>query len=361
MGQIRDKIIKFINFILGLFSNDMGIDLGTASTLVYVKGEGVVLCEPSVVAIERGTSHVLAVGDEAKRMLGRTPGNIVAIRPMKDGVIADFEITEAMLRYFIKKVHHRKVLVRPRMVIAIPSGITEVEKRAVKDSAERAGAREVFLVEEPISAAIGAGLPIQEPLGNMIIDIGGGTTEIAVISLAGIVFAKSIRIGGDEMDEAIIEYLKKTYNLMIGERTAEEIKIKIGSAFPLEEELSLEVKGRDLVSGLPKGVTVTSEEIREALQEPLRAILEMIKISLERTPPELAADLIENGIVLAGGGSLLRSMDKLIAEETGLPVHIAEDPLTAVVQGTGKVLNEIRYLKRVTVSIKSEIYSETRA
>ncbi len=360
MGQIKDKIKKFINFILGLFSNDMGIDLGTATTLVYVKGDGVVLCEPSVVAIERGSSHVLAVGDEAKRMLGRTPGNIIAIRPMKDGVIADFEITEAMLRYFIKKVHHRRVLVRPRMVIAIPSGITEVEKRAVKDSAERAGAREVFLVEEPIAAAIGAGLPIQEPLGNMIIDIGGGTTEIAVISLAGIVFAKSIRIGGDEMDEAIIEYLKKTYNLMIGERTAEDMKIKIGSAFPLEEELSLEVKGRDLVSGLPKGVTITSEEIREALQEPLRAILEMIKISLERTPPELAADLIENGIVLAGGGSLLRSMDKLIAEETGLPVHIAEDPLTAVVQGTGKVLNEMRYLKRVTVSIKSDSYSETR-
>ena len=357
MAKFREILKKTINYILGLFSNDMGIDLGTATTLVYVKGEGVVLCEPSVVAIERGTSHVLAVGEEAKRMLGRTPGNIVAIRPMKDGVIADFEITEAMLRYFIKKVHHRRVLVRPRIVIAIPSGITEVEKRAVKDSAERAGAREVFLIEEPIAAAIGVGLPIQEPIGNMVIDIGGGTTEIAVISLAGVVFSKSMRIGGDEMDEAIIEYLKKTYNLLIGERTAEEIKIKIGSAYPLEEEMSLEVKGRDLVAGLPKSVTITSEEIREALQEPLRAILEMTKISLERTPPELAADLIEHGIVMAGGGSLLRGMDKIISEETGLPVHIADDPLTAVVVGTGKVLDEIRYLKKVTVPIKSEMHS----
>ncbi|MFH1128638.1 MAG: rod shape-determining protein [Candidatus Omnitrophota bacterium] len=357
MAKIKDIGKKMINYILGLFSNDMGIDLGTASTLVYVKGEGVVLCEPSVVAIERGTSHVLAVGEEAKRMLGRTPGNIVAIRPMKDGVIADFEITEAMLRYFIKKVHHRRVLVRPRIVIAIPSGITEVEKRAVKDSAERAGAREVFLIEEPIAAAIGVGLPIQEPIGNMIIDIGGGTTEIAVISLAGTVFSRSIRIGGDEMDEAIIEYLKKTYNLMIGERSAEELKIKIGSAYPLEEEMSLEIKGRDLVVGLPKTVSVTSEEIRESLQEPLRAILESTKIVLERTPPELSSDLIEHGIVMAGGGSLLRGLDKLIAEETGLPVHVADDPLTAVANGTGKVLNEIRYLKKVTVPIKSEMHS----
>ncbi len=357
MGQFNDIAKKAFNYILGLFSNDMGIDLGTASTLVYVKGEGVVLSEPSVVAIERGTSNVLAVGDEAKRMLGRTPGNIVAIRPMKDGVIADFEITEAMLRYFIKKVHHRRVLVRPRIVIAIPSGITEVEKRAVKDSAERAGAREVFLIEEPIAAAIGVGLPIQEPVGNMIIDIGGGTTEIAVISLAGPVFSRSIRIGGDEMDQAIIEYLKKTYNLMIGERTAEEIKIKIGSAYPLEEEMSLEVKGRDLIAGLPKTVTTTSEEIREALQEPLRAILEVTKISLERTPPELASDLIEHGIVMAGGGSLLRGLDRLISEETNLPVHIADDPLTAVVKGTGMVLNEIKYLKKVTVPVKSEMHT----
>jgi len=357
MAKFKEVMKKVINYILSLFSNDMGIDLGTATTLVYVKGEGIVLCEPSVVAIERGTSHVLAVGEEAKRMLGRTPGNIVAIRPMKDGAIIDFEITEAMLRYFIKKAHHRRVLVRPRIIIAIPSGITEVEKRAVKDSAERAGARDVFLVEEPIAAAMGVGLPIQEPIGNMVIDIGGGTTEIAVISLAGVVFSKSIRIGGDEMDEAIIEYLKKTYNLMIGERTAEEVKIKIGSAYPEGEEMTLEVKGRDLVAGLPKAVTITSEEIREALQEPLRAILEMTKISLERTPPELASDLIEHGVVMAGGGSLLRGMDKLIAEETGLPVHLADDPLTAVVVGTGKVLDEIRYLKKLTVPIRSEMQS----
>jgi rod shape-determining protein MreB len=355
MIKFGQQLKRGINFVLGLFSNDMGIDLGTATTLVFVKGEGVVLCEPSVVAIERGTSHVLAVGEEAKRMLGRTPGNIIAIRPMKDGVISDFEITEAMLRYFIKKVHHRRVLVRPRIVIAIPSGITEVEKRAVKDSAERAGAREVFLIEEPIAAAIGVGLPIQEPVGNMIIDIGGGTTEIAVISLAGTVFSKSIRIGGDEMNEAVIEYLKKTYNLLVGERTAEEIKIKIGSAYPLEEEMSMEVKGRDLVAGLPKIVTITSEEIRESLQEPLRAILEVTKISLERTPPELAADLIEHGIVMAGGGSLLRGLDKLISEETGLPVHITDDPVTAVANGTGRVLSEIAYLKKVTVSVKTEM------
>jgi len=356
MANIGEVFTRLINYVLGLFSNDMGIDLGTATTLVFVKGEGVVLCEPSVVAIERGTSHVLAVGEEAKRMLGRTPGNIIAIRPMKDGVIADFEITEAMLRYFIKKVHHRRVLVRPRIVIAIPSGITEVEKRAVKDSAERAGAREVFLIEEPIAAAIGVGLPIQDPVGNMIIDIGGGTTEIAVISLAGTVFSRSIRIGGDEMDEAVIEYLKKTYNLMVGERTSEEIKIKIGSAYPLEEELTMEVRGRDLVAGLPKTITITSEEIREALQEPVRAILESTKIALERTPPELAADLIEHGIVMAGGGSLLKGLDKLISEETGLPVHIAEDPLTAVANGTGKVLNEIKYLKKVTVPVKAETH-----
>lgn len=354
MVKFAKQLKRAINFVLGLFSNDMGIDLGTATTLVFVKGEGVVLCEPSVVAIERGTSHVLAVGEEAKRMLGRTPGNIIAIRPMKDGVISDFEITEAMLRYFIKKVHHRRVLVRPRIVIAIPSGITEVEKRAVKDSAERAGAREVFLIEEPIAAAIGVGLPIQEPVGNMIIDIGGGTTEIAVISLAGTVFSKSIRIGGDEMNEAIIEYLKKTYNLLVGERTSEDIKMKIGSAYPLEEEMSMEVKGRDLVAGLPKIVTITSEEIRESLQEPLRAILEVTKISLERTPPELAADLIEHGIVMAGGGSLLRGLDKLISEETGLPVHVTDDPVTAVANGTGRVLSEIQYLKKVTVSVKTE-------
>ncbi|MBN1353576.1 MAG: rod shape-determining protein, partial [Candidatus Omnitrophica bacterium] len=330
LTTFQELVSKGLNILLGLFSNDMGIDLGTASTLVYIKNQGIVLCEPSVVAVQAGTSNVLAVGEEAKRMLGRTPGNIVAIRPMRNGVIADFEITESMLRYFIKKVHNSRRLVRPRMVIAIPSGITEVEKRAVKDSALHAGAREVYMIEEPVAAAIGVGLPIQEPSGNMIIDIGGGTTEMAVISLAGIVFAKSIRIAGDEMDESIINYLKKTYNLMVGERTAEEIKIKIGSAYPLDEEMSLEVKGRDLVAGLPKSVTINSEEVREALQEPLRAILEITKISLERTPPELASDLIEHGIVMAGGGSLLRGMDKMISEETGLPVHVADDPLTAV-------------------------------
>ncbi|KPK98105.1 MAG: rod shape-determining protein MreB [Omnitrophica WOR_2 bacterium SM23_72] len=345
-------IKKFYNFLLDFYSNDMGIDLGTATTLVYVKGEGVVLCEPSVVAIRKSTSRVEAVGEEAKRMLGRTPGNIVAIRPMRDGAITDFEVTEAMLRYFIRKVRHRRFQVRPRIVIAVPSGITEVEKRAVKESAERAGARDVFLMDEPIAASIGVGLPIQEPIGNMIIDVGGGTTEIAVISLAGTVFSKSIRIGGDEMDDAIIEYLKKTYNLMVGERTSEDIKIKIGSAYPMEEELSMEVKGRDLVAGLPKTVTITSEEIREALQEPLRAILEVTKISLERTPPELASDLIEHGIVMAGGGALLKGLDKLISEETGLPVHVTDDPVTAVVQGTGKVLDNPRLLHDVTVPVK---------
>jgi rod shape-determining protein MreB len=307
-----------------------------------------------VVAVQAGTTSVLAVGEEAKRMLGRTPGNIVAIRPMRHGVITDFEISEAMLRYFIKKVNKAKPLVRPRIVIAIPSGITEVEKRAVKDSALHAGAREVFMIEEPMAAAIGVGLPIQEPSGNMIIDIGGGTTEMAVISLAGVVFSKSVRVGGDELDEAIINYIKKNYNLMIGERTAEEIKIKIGSVYPLEEELKMDVKGRDLVAGLPKTVTITSEEIREAMSEPVAQILEAVRITLERTPPELSSDLIEKGIVLAGGGSLLRSIDKLISEETGLPVHLSEDPMTAVALGTGKVLSEIKYLKKVTVSPRLE-------
>jgi len=352
--DISQFIAKVFDHILGLFSNDMGIDLGTASTLVYTHNQGVVLCEPSVVAIQSGTSKVLAVGEEAKRMLGRTPGNIVAIRPMRNGVIADFEITESMLRYFITKVHNARRLVRPRMVIAIPSGITEVEKRAVKDSALHAGAREVYMIAEPIAAAIGVGLPIQEPHGNMIIDIGGGTTEMAVISLAGIVFSKSIRVAGDELDEAITNYLKKTYNLMVGERTAENIKMKIGSAYPLDEEMSMEVRGRDLVSGLPKMITVSSEEVRESFAEPIAQIIEAVRITLERTPPELSADLIERGIVLAGGGALLRGVDKLIAEETGLPVHIADDPLTAVALGTGKVLTEIKYLKRILVKPKIE-------
>lgn len=349
LQRISKTFKKFINYFLGLFSNDIGIDLGTCTTLVYVKGEGVVLCEPSVVAINKDTNRPIAVGEEAKRMLGRTPGNIVAIRPMKDGVISDFEITEAMLRYFINKVHKRRVLVRPAMVIAIPSGITAVEKRAVRDSAERAGARSVDLIEEPKAAAVGVGLPVEEPAGNMIIDVGGGTTELAVISLGGIVHAQSIRIAGDEMDQAIIEFLRKTYNLLIGERTAEEIKIRIGSAYPLEEELSMDVRGRDLISGLPKTVTVTSVEIREALQEPVRAIVDASKITLEHTPPELASDLIDRGIVMAGGGSLLRGLDRLIAEETGLPVHVADDPLTAVVMGTGQTLNMPPRLRRQIV------------
>lgn len=356
--NLKRKFETLAKNFSSLFSNDMGIDLGTATTLVFVKSRGIVLCEPSVVAIKKGgmVNRVLAVGLEAKNMLGRTPGNIVAIRPMKDGVIADFDITESMLRYFIKKVHNRRVWVSPRMVIAIPSGITEVERRAVQDSAMRAGAREVYLVPEPLAAAIGVGLPIQEPSGNMIIDVGGGTTEMAVISLSGIVFSRSIRIAGDEMDVAIIEYLKKNYNLLIGERTAEDVKIKIGSAYPLDEELSLEVRGRDLVAGLPKMITITSEEIREALQEPVRAIVDSAKITLERTPPELAADLIEKGIVLAGGGALLRRLDTLISEATGLPVHVAEDPTTAVALGTGKILElESRILRDVTVSTKAEL------
>ncbi|HAL91916.1 MAG TPA: rod shape-determining protein, partial [Verrucomicrobia bacterium] len=285
---------------------------------------------------------------EAKRMLGRTPGNIVAIRPMKAGVIADFEVTEAMLRYFIRKAHNRKWVVRPRIIISVPSGITEVEKRAVKDSATHAGAREVYLIEEPMAAAIGVGLPVQEPAGNMIVDMGGGTTEVAIISLAGIVLSRSVRVGGDEMDEAIVQYLKRVYNLMIGERTAEEIKITIGSAYPLGEELSMEVKGRDLVAGLPKTLTITSEEIREALQEPVSAIVEAIRITLERCPPELSSDLVDRGIVLAGGTSQLRGMDKLLAEQTGLPVHVAEDPLSAVAEGTGVVLHELNFLRKVS-------------
>ena len=333
----------------GLFSNDIGIDLGTANSLVYVRDRGIVLREPSVVAIEAGMTTVLAVGDEAKRMLGRTPGNIVAIRPMKDGVIADFEITEAMLRNFIQKVHNRK-LIAPRVVVAVPSGITEVEKRAVKDSATHAGAREVYLIEQPMASAIGVGLPVHEPTGNMIVDIGGGTCEIAIISLAGIVFSRSLRVGGDEFDDTIVAYMKRAYNLMIGERTAEEIKMTIGSAYPLEEELSMDVKGRDLSAGLPRIMTVRSEEIREALKEPLNNILEPIRLTLERCPPELSADLVDRGIVVAGGGALVRGIDQLIAEETGLPVHIADSPLTAVAEGTGRVLQELQFLRRVASS-----------
>lgn len=335
---------------LGLFSNDIGIDLGTANTLVYVKDRGIVLREPSVVAVQTGTKRILAVGEEAKRMLGRTPGNIVAIRPMKAGVIADFEITEAMLRYFIKKIHNRRKMVRPRIIIAVPSDITEVEKRAVKDSATHAGAREVFLIEEPMAAAIGVGLPVQEPAGNMIVDIGGGTTEVALISLAGIVFSRTVRVGGDEMDDCIVQYMKRVYNLMIGERTAEEIKMSMGSAYPVEEEMTMEVKGRDLVAGLPKTLTITSEEIREALQEPVSSIVDAIRMTLERCPPELSSDLVDRGMVLAGGGALLTGLDKLIAEQTGLPVHLADDPLSAVAEGTGVVLNELNFLRRTASS-----------
>ncbi len=336
-----------LNFIFGTFSNDIGIDLGTANTLVYVRDRGIVLREPSVVAIQAGTSKVLAVGEEAKRMLGRTPGSIVAIRPLKAGVIADFEITEAMLRYFIRKVHNRRKMVRPRVIVAVPSGITEVEKRAVKDSATHAGAREVYLIEEPMAAAIGVGLPVQEPAGNMIVDIGGGTTEVALISLAGIVFSRSVRVGGDELDEAIIQYMKRVYNLLIGERTAEEIKITLGSAYPMGEETTMEVKGRDLVVGLPKTMTVTSEEIRESLKEPISQIVESVRVTLEHCPPELSADLVDRGLVLAGGGSLLRGIDRLLAEQTGLPVHVADDPLSAVAEGTGVVLHELNYLRKM--------------
>jgi rod shape-determining protein MreB len=343
-----ETVVAKFSGLLSLFSNDIGIDLGTANTLVYVKDRGIVLREPSVVAIQSGTKRILAVGDEAKRMLGRTPGNIVAIRPMKAGVIADFEITESMLRYFIKKIHNRKKMVRPRIIIAVPSDITEVEKRAVKDSATHAGAREVFLIEEPMATAIGVGLPVQEPAGNMIVDIGGGTTEVAIISLAGIVFSRTVRVGGDEMDECIVQYMKRVYNLMIGERTAEEIKMTMGSAYPVEEETSMEVKGRDLVAGLPKTLTITSEEVREALQEPVSSIIDAIRITLERCPPELSSDLVDRGMILAGGGALLAGLDKLISEQTGLPVHLADDPLSAVAEGTRVVLNELNFLRRTT-------------
>jgi len=337
----------FWSRLLGRFSNDMGIDLGTANTLVYVKGRGIVLTEPSVVAIKKGSNRILAVGEEAKRMLGRTPSDIVAIRPLKDGVIADFEVTENMLRYFIRRVHNRKTLISPRIVIAVPSGITAVERRAVEDSAMHAGAREVYLIEEPMAAAIGLDMPVHEPAGNMVVDIGGGTTEVAIISLAGVVFCKSVRVAGDEMDEAIVQFLRRNYNLMIGERTAEMIKITIGAAIPLKEPLVMQVKGRDMVAGLPKTLTINSEEIREALSEPISTIVEAVRITLERCPPELSADLVDRGMVLTGGGALLRGLNKLIAKETGLPVHIAEDPLSAVALGTGKALDQIKFLREV--------------
>ena len=340
------------DWVYGFFSNDLAIDLGTATTLTFVKGRGIVANEPSVVAVQRlgnGMKKVLAVGKDAKEMLGRTPGNIVAVRPMKDGVIADFEVTEAMLRHFITRAHNSRTLVRPRIVIGVPSGITEVEKRAVRDSALAAGAREVYLIEEPMAAAIGAGLPITEPSGNMIVDIGGGTTEVAVISLAGIVMSKSIRVGGDKMDEAIVQHIKRKYNLLIGERTAEDIKKQIGSAYPLDESLTVEVKGRDLVAGVPKTLTINSDEVRDALAEPVNAIVEAVRIVLERTPPELSADIVDRGIVLSGGGAQLRNLDVLLREETGLPVMVSENPQLAVVLGTGKALDELALLKEVAI------------
>jgi rod shape-determining protein MreB and related proteins len=341
-----------LNHILGWFSNDLAIDLGTANTLVYAKGKGIVVSEPSVVAViqdGRGPDKVRAVGREAKDMLGRTPGNIVAIRPMREGVIADFEITEAMLRYFIQRVHNRSTLVRPRIVIAVPSGITEVEKRAVRESAMSAGAREVYLIEEPMAAAIGSGLPVTEPSGNMIVDIGGGTTEVAVLSLSGIVYSNSTRVGGDKMDDAIINYVKRKYNLLIGERTAELVKITIGTAYPTGDLQTMEVKGRDLVAGVPKTLELKSDEVCEALAEPVNTVVESVKIALESTPPELAADIVDKGIVMTGGGALLANLDILLREATGLPVMLCEDPLTAVVLGTGRCLDEIQLLRDVAV------------
>ena len=336
--------------VLAWFSNDLAIDLGTANTLVFLKGKGIIINEPSVVAIDKKTNKVLAVGADAKRMLGRTPGNIVATRPMKDGVIADFEIAERMLKHFITKAHNRSTFVRPRIVISVPSRITQVEQRAVRDSAELAGAREVFLIEEPIAAAIGAGLPIADPSGNMVVDIGGGTTDVAVISLAGIVYSQSVKVAGDKMDEALLQYIKRKYNLYIGELVSEQIKLEIGSAYPLEERRSFVVKGRDLVSGIPKTLVMDDAEVREALADPISAIVNAIKITLENTPPELAGDIIDRGIILTGGGSLLRGLDVRLREETNLPIITVDNPLTTVVLGTGKVLDELDLLSKVTIS-----------
>src|ERR1700720_3281174 len=335
--------------IFSLFSSDLAIDLGTANTLVYAKGRGIVVSEPSIVAINKVTNAVEAVGRDAKEMLGRTPGNIVAIRPMKDGVIANFEVTEKMLQHFIRKAHNGKTWVSPRVVIGIPSEITQVERRAVEDSAYRAKASEVYLVEEAMAAAIGAGLPITEPHGNMVVDIGGGTTDVAVISLAGIVYSRSVRVAGNEMDDAIIQYIKRKYNLLIGERTAEQIKIEIGSAFPLDEEMTMEIKGRDLVEGVPKTLVVSDEEIREALSETVATIVEAVRVALERTPPELSADIMDKGIIIAGGGSMLKNLDKRLREETGLPVTLAEDPLACVALGTGQMLTDFNLLRKISI------------
>jgi rod shape-determining protein MreB len=338
-----------VRSLLSLFSSDLAIDLGTANTLVYAKGRGIVVNEPSMVAINQTTGEVLAVGKEAKEMLGRTPGNIVAIRPMKDGVIADFKVTERMLNYFIQKAHGRKLLVHPRIVIGVPSEITQVEKRAVIDSARRAKASEVYLVEQAVAAAIGAGLPVTEPSGNMVVDIGGGTTDVAVISLSGIVYSRSVRVAGNEMDNAIMRYLKRKYNLLIGERTAEAIKIQIGSAFRLDTPLTMEIKGRNLIEGVPKTLTVDDSEIREALSECVAPIINAIRVALEQTPPELSADISDHGIVLTGGGAMLKNLDQRIREETGLPVSIAADPLASVVLGTGKMLTDFKLLRRVAI------------
>ncbi|HXZ27743.1 MAG TPA: rod shape-determining protein [Terriglobales bacterium] len=335
--------------LFSMFSSDLAIDLGTANTLVYAKGKGIVVNEPSIVAINKATGEVEAVGKEAKEMLGRTPGNIVAIKPMKDGVIADFKVTEKMLNYFIQKAHNRKMLVHPRIVIGVPSEITQVEKRAVMDSAYRAKASEVHLVEQAMVAAIGAGLPITEPSGNMVVDIGGGTTDIAVISLSGIVYSRSVRMAGNQMDEAIMNYLKRKYNLLIGERTAEQIKIEIGSAYPLDKPLTMEIKGRNLIEGIPKTITVDDSEIREALGECVSTIMNAIRVALERTPPELSADISDRGIVLTGGGALLKNLDRRIREETGLPVSIADDPLASVVLGTGKMLSDFKLLRKISI------------
>jgi rod shape-determining protein MreB len=342
---------RFANLrsLFSMFSSDLAIDLGTANTLVYAKGKGIVVNEPSIVAINKNTGEVEAVGKEAKEMLGRTPGNIVAIKPMKDGVIADFKVTEKMLNYFIQKAHNRKMLVHPRIVIGVPSEITQVEKRAVMDSAYRAKASEVHLVEQAMVAAIGAGLPITEPSGNMVVDIGGGTTDIAVISLSGIVYSRSVRMAGNQMDEAVMNYLKRKYNLLIGERTAEQIKIEVGSAFPLDKPLTMEVKGRNLIEGVPKTITVDDSEIREALSECVSTIVNAIRVALERTPPELSADISDRGIVLTGGGALLKNLDKRIREETGLPVSIADDPLASVVLGTGKMLSDFKLLRKISI------------
>ncbi|HEY3348166.1 MAG TPA: rod shape-determining protein [Thermoanaerobaculia bacterium] len=332
-----------------IFSSDLAIDLGTANTLVFAEGRGIVVREPSIVAVNRITNKVEAVGSAAKEMLGRTPGNIVAIRPMKDGVIADFEVTERMLDYFIKKAHGRSLFVRPKIVISVPSDITQVEKRAVKDSALQAGASEVFIVEQAMAAAIGAGLPITEPTGNMIVDIGGGTTDVAVISLAGIVYSKSVRVASNEMDEAIIQYIKRKYNLLIGERTAEQIKIEIGSAYPLDEPISMEIKGRDLVEGVPKTLTLTDAEVREALAETVGIILDAVRVALEKTPPELSADIMDKGIVLTGGGSMLKNLDRRLREETGLPIATAEEPLSSVALGTGAMLADVDLLRKISL------------